>query len=62
MTFKTLREECYEANMEIFRKSLAIYTWGNSSAYDPEKGVFAIKPSGVQYEKLKPQMMVLVDM
>jgi L-ribulose-5-phosphate 4-epimerase len=60
--FKTLREEAYEANMEIKRQNLAIYTWGNSSAFDPDKGVFAIKPSGVEYEKLSPKLMVLVDM
>ena len=34
--YKTLREEAYEANMEIQRRSLAIYTWGNASAFDPE--------------------------
>jgi len=60
--FKTLREEAYEANMEIQRRALAIYTWGNSSAFDPDRGVFAIKPSGVEYSELKPKMMVLVDM
>ena len=60
--YKTLREEAYEANMEIARNNLAIYTWGNSSAFDPDKGVFAIKPSGVEYNKLKPQSMVLVDL
>jgi len=60
--YKTLREEAYEANMEIHRRGLAIYTWGNSSAFDPEKYVFAIKPSGVEYDQLKPEMMVLVDL
>lgn len=60
--YKTLREEAFEANMEIKRNNLAICTWGNSSAYDPDKGIFAIKPSGVEYEKLTPKMMVLVDL
>ena len=60
--FKTLREEAYEANMEIQKHALAIYTWGNSSAFDPDRGVFAIKPSGVEYSELKSKMMVLVDM
>ncbi|MCL2196993.1 MAG: L-ribulose-5-phosphate 4-epimerase AraD [Treponema sp.] len=60
--YKTLREEAYEANMEIARNKLAIFTWGNSSAFDPDKGVIAIKPSGVEYKKLKPQNMVLVDL
>jgi len=61
-TFKTLREEAYEANMEIKRKNLAIYTWGNSSAFDPDKGIFAIKPSGVDYDMLTPDSMVLIDL
>jgi len=60
--YKNLREEAYEANMEIMRKSLAIYTWGNSSAFDPDKGVFAIKPSGVGYDQLTPDSMVLLDL
>ncbi|MDR1956260.1 MAG: L-ribulose-5-phosphate 4-epimerase AraD [Treponema sp.] len=60
--YKTLREEAFEANQEIPRRNLAIYTWGNVSAYDPGKGVFAIKPSGVAYESLCPQDMVLVDL
>jgi len=60
--YKTLREEAYEANLEIKRRHLAIYTWGNASAFDPNKGVFAIKPSGVEYDELKPKKMVLVDL
>jgi len=60
--YKTLREEAYEANMEIHRRNLAIYTWGNSSAFDPEKAVFAIKPSGVEYDKLTPESMVVLDL
>lgn len=61
-TYKTLREEAYEANMEIKRQNLAIYSWGNASAFDSAKGVFAIKPSGVDYDLLKPEHMVLVDL
>jgi len=60
--YKTLREEAFEANMEIPRRGLAIYTWGNVSAFDPGKGVFAIKPSGIEYDKLTAQSMVLVDL
>jgi L-ribulose-5-phosphate 4-epimerase len=60
--YKTLREEAWEANMEIPALRLAIYTWGNVSAFDRERGVFAIKPSGVSYDRLTPQSMVLVDM
>ncbi|QQO10833.1 L-ribulose-5-phosphate 4-epimerase AraD [Breznakiella homolactica] len=60
--YKTLREEAWEANMEIPRRKLAIYTWGNVSAFDPALGVFAIKPSGVPYDALTPESMVVVDL
>jgi len=60
--YNSIREETYEANMEIQRRGLAIYTWGNSSAFDPDKGVFAIKPSGVDYDKLTPDSMVILDL
>jgi L-ribulose-5-phosphate 4-epimerase len=60
--YKTLREEAWEANMEIPRQRLAIYTWGNVSAFDRAKSVFAIKPSGVSYDKLTPDSMVIVDL
>jgi L-ribulose-5-phosphate 4-epimerase len=60
--YKTLQEEAFEANLEIKKQNLAIYTWGNVSAFDPDKGVFAIKPSGVPYEKLNPESMVVVDL
>jgi L-ribulose-5-phosphate 4-epimerase len=59
---KTLRDEAYEANLEIPRRGLAIYTWGNVSAFDAEAGVFAIKPSGVPYDELTPASMVIVDL
>jgi L-ribulose-5-phosphate 4-epimerase len=60
--YKTLREEACEANWEIPRRNLAIYTWGNVSAFDPGAGIFAIKPSGVDYDRLRAEDMVLVDM
>jgi L-ribulose-5-phosphate 4-epimerase len=60
--YKTLREEAYEANLEIKSRCLAIYTWGNASAFDPDEGIFAIKPSGVDYGELKPELMVLVSL
>lgn len=60
--YKTLREEAYEANLEIPRRGLAIYTWGNVSAFDPAQGVFAIKPSGVAYDVLSPENMIIVDL
>ncbi|MDR0643327.1 MAG: L-ribulose-5-phosphate 4-epimerase AraD [Treponema sp.] len=60
--YKTLKEEAYAANMEIPARGLAIYTWGNASAFDWSMGAFAIKPSGVPYGELKPQDMVVVDL
>jgi L-ribulose-5-phosphate 4-epimerase len=60
--YKSLKEEAFEANLEIPKHNLAIYTWGNVSAFDPDKGVFAIKPSGVAYDKLTPSSMVVVDL
>jgi L-ribulose-5-phosphate 4-epimerase len=62
LLYQSLREEAFEANMEIPRRGLAIYTWGNASALDADKGIFAIKPSGVPYEALTAASMVLVDM
>lgn len=59
--FKTLKEECYEANMELPKLDLVIYTFGNVSAVDREREVFAIKPSGVPYDVLKAQDIVILD-
>lgn len=59
--YKTLKEECYEANMELNALGLVIYTFGNVSAVQRNKGVFAIKPSGVPYEKLRSEDMVVLD-
>ncbi|MGD9162350.1 MAG: class II aldolase/adducin family protein, partial [Desulfobacteraceae bacterium] len=60
--YKELREKCWKANMEVPRQKLAIYTFGNVSALDPSEGIFAIKPSGVQYDDMMPEDMVLVDL
>jgi len=60
-SFKDLKEECYEANMELNALGLVIYTFGNVSAVDRKNGVFAIKPSGVAYEVLKPEDIVILD-
>jgi L-ribulose-5-phosphate 4-epimerase len=60
--YAPLKEEAWEANREIPVRGLALYTWGNVSAFDPAKGVFAIKPSGVPYEALKAEDMVIVDL
>ncbi len=60
--YKTLKQEAWEANCEIPRRGLALYTWGNVSAFDASLGVFAIKPSGVPYEDLKWKEMVVLDL
>ncbi len=59
--FTKLKQECYEANMQLNELNLVVYTFGNVSAVDRENGVFAIKPSGVAYENLKPEDIVIVD-
>ncbi|MGE9291354.1 MAG: class II aldolase/adducin family protein, partial [Puniceicoccales bacterium] len=62
MKFKDLREECCEANWALPQTGLVDLTFGNVSVLDPDAGVFAIKPSGVDYAALKPENMVLVDL
>ncbi len=57
-----LKREAYEANLALPRHGLINLTFGNASALDRARGVFAIKPSGVAYEALKPADMVLVDL
>lgn len=57
-----LKQKVYEANMELPKRNLVTYTWGNVSEIDREKGVFVIKPSGVNYEDLKPEDMVVIDL
>lgn len=59
--YKTLKEEAYEANMQLPELGLVLFTFGNASAVDRENKVFAIKPSGVPYKKLNPKEMVIVD-
>ena len=59
--YKYLKQECYKANMQLNALGLVVYTFGNVSAVDREKEVFAIKPSGVPYEDLKPEDMVILD-
>ena len=61
-SYKELKRECYEANMQLDALKLVIYTFGNVSAVDRNKGVFAIKPSGVPYEELKPEDIVILDL
>lgn len=59
---ESLKKAVYNANMELVQHRLVIYTWGNVSGIDRERGIFAIKPSGVDYAELSPEKMVLVDL
>lgn len=59
--YNDIRESAYEANMQLPKLGLVLFTFGNVSAADRNEGVFAIKPSGVPYEKLSPKKMVIVD-
>ena len=62
MSYTELKREVYEANMELQHRNLVIYTFGNVSQVDRAKGVVAIKPSGVSYDQMKPEDIVIVDM
>ena len=57
-----LKQEVYEANMLLPKYHLVTFTWGNVSGIDREKGLFVIKPSGVDYDKLTPDSMVIVNL
>lgn len=57
-----LKEEVFKANIDLVKYGLVIFTWGNVSGIDCEKGLIAIKPSGVSYDDMKPEDMVIVDM
>ncbi len=57
-----LKRIVYEANMELPRRGLITYTWGNVSGIDREQGFFVIKPSGVDYKELTPEDMVVMDL
>lgn len=62
MRLKTLREQVLEANLELVRRGLVLYTFGNVSGIDRSEGLVAIKPSGVPYEELTPAYMVISDL
>ena len=57
-----LKQAVYEANMELPRRGLVTYTWGNVSGIDRERGLVVIKPSGVEYEDLKPEDLVVLNL
>ncbi len=57
-----LRQQVLEANLELVRRGLVLYTFGNASGVAREEGLVVIKPSGVPYEQLKPEHMVITDL
>ena len=62
MILKDLREQVLEANLELVRRGLVLYTFGNASGIDRGEGLVAIKPSGVPYDTMKPEDLVVVDL
>ena len=62
MLLKTLREEVLDANLELVRRGLVLYTFGNASGIDRSEGLVAIKPSGVPYEELTTAQIVISDL
>ena len=59
---ETLKEEVFKANLDLVKHGLVIFTWGNVSGIDRAKGLVVIKPSGVSYEEMKAEDMVVVDL
>jgi L-ribulose-5-phosphate 4-epimerase len=59
---QALREQVFEANLELVRRGLVLYTFGNASGIDRDRGLVAIKPSGVPYDAMTPSDMVIVDL
>ena len=62
MELKTLKEQVLEANLELVRRKLVIYTWGNVSVIDRERGLVVIKPRGIEYSDMEPEDMSVVDL
>ena len=62
MKLKSLREEVLDANLELVRRGLVLYTFGNASGISRDDGLVVIKPSGVRYETMKPEDLVIVDL
>ncbi len=61
MKLQTLREEVLAANLELVRRGLVLYTFGNASGIARDESLVVIKPSGVPYEKMKPEDLVVTD-
>jgi len=62
MLLPRLREEVLEANLELVRRGLVLYTFGNASGISREDNLVVIKPSGVPYEQMKPEHLVVTDL
>lgn len=62
MLLRSLREAVLDANLELVRRGLVLYTFGNASGIDREQELVVIKPSGLDYDKLKPEHMVITDL
>src|SRR6201994_3381031 len=62
MLLRALREQVLDANLELVRKGLVLYTFGNASGIDREQGLVVIKPSGVDYDRLTIEDLVVVDL
>jgi len=62
MDIATLKKVVFDANIELVKHGLVIFTWGNVSAIDREKDIVVIKPSGVSYDEMKAEQMVVIDM
>lgn len=62
MKLKALREEVLDANLELVRRGLVLYTFGNASGISREEGLVVIKPSGVPYDSMKPEDLVITDL
>ena len=62
MLLKELRKSVLEANMELVKRGLVLYTFGNASGVDRQQGLVVIKPSGVDYDELTPELMVVTDL
>src|SRR3954463_2514442 len=62
MKLPSLREEVFEANRDLVRKGLVLFTFGNASGYDRASGLVVIKPSGVPYDTMTPEDLVITDL
>src|SRR5579883_2588730 len=62
MSLARTRDEVYQLHLELPKHNLVVWTMGNVSARDPETGLVVIKPSGIRYEQLSPEQMVVVDL